>query len=185
MMKKNRYIAGVALLLTSCANQGVVPVYEGGIYGSSADDSNAKAPVSEKAEPVKPGRDKNVEVQPRVSAPPAFDDKPAPVAKPERVRESYRAVEAAGAVSALLDSADEYRQQRDCAQAIVLSERALRLQPGLIRAYYILASCRIQNGEWQSAWQMANKGLQQRGGSRWMKGRLQDLSEQAQAMLVP
>jgi hypothetical protein len=182
-MRKNSYVAGLALLLTSCASQDTVPVYEGGVYGSSAERSSASVSVTSETENVRQGSE--LDSQSRISGSSRLDTKSTPVAKPERIRESYRAVEAVGAVSALLDSADEYRQQRDCAQAIVLSERALRLQSGLIRAYYILASCRMQNGEWQSAWQMANKGLQQRGGSRWMKGRLQDLSQQAQAMLVP
>jgi len=62
-----------------------------------------------------------------------------------------------GAVVALLDRADNYRQAGDISNEAATIERALRIDPGNARLWHRLAAARLDQGQPQQAEQLALK----------------------------
>ncbi len=67
------------------------------------------------------------------------------------------AVPAGGAIVALLDQADGYRQTGDISNEAATIERALRIEPGNARLWHRLAAARLDQDQPQQAEQLALK----------------------------
>ncbi len=103
---------------------------------------------------------------PQRSLPPVVDgstgttrpDEPAaaPEPLPDRVEVPPPAA-SGGAVVALLDRADDYRQAGDHSNEAATIERALRINPGDARLWHRLAAARLDQGQPQQAEQLALK----------------------------
>jgi len=96
------------------------------------------------------------------SSPPVIDgtrsEGPVPVPEqlPDRV-EMPPPAPAGGAVVALLDRADDYRQTGDISNEAATIERALRIEPGNAKLWHRLAAARLDQGQPQQAEQLALK----------------------------
>jgi len=101
---------------------------------------------------------------PERSLPPVVDGsrsggetaQPAPERLPDRV-EVPPPAPAGGAVVALLDRADGYRQSGDISNEAATIERALRIDPGNAHLWHRLAAARLDQGQPQQAEQLALK----------------------------
>jgi len=101
---------------------------------------------------------------PERSLPPVVDGsrsggeaaQPAPEQLPDRV-EVPPPAPAGGAVVALLDRADGYRQAGDISNEAATIERALRIDPGNAHLWHRLAAARLDQGQPQQAEQLALK----------------------------
>ncbi len=99
---------------------------------------------------------------PQRSAPPVVDGSrpgehaPSPEQLPGRV-EMPPPAPGGGAVVALLDRADDYRQAGDIGNEAATIERALRIDPGNARLWQRLAATRLDQGQPQQAEQLALK----------------------------
>jgi len=81
---------------------------------------------------------------------------PEPSRLPDRV-EVPPPAPTGGAVVALLDRADDYRQAGDTGNEAATIERALRIDPGNARLWHRLAEVRLEQGQAQQAEQLALK----------------------------
>lgn len=81
---------------------------------------------------------------------------PAPEQLPDRI-EMPAPVPSGGAVVALLDRADDYRQAGEFSSEAATIERALRIDPGNASLWHRLAAARLAQGQPQQAEQLALK----------------------------
>ena len=101
-------------------------------------------------------------ITPQRPSPPVIDgtasdgQAPVPEQLPGRV-EMPPPAPTGGAVVALLDRADGYRQTGDISNEAATIERALRIEPGNARLWQRLAAARLDQGQPQQAEQLALK----------------------------
>ena len=99
---------------------------------------------------------------PQRSMPPVVDatrsgePAPEPEQQPGRIEAPPQA-SGGGAVVALLDRADDYRQAGDISNEAATIERALRIDPKNARLWHRLAEARLDQGQAQQAEQLALK----------------------------
>lgn len=100
---------------------------------------------------------------PQRSLPPVVDgtrpgeSAPVPEQLPDRVEAAPSPAPTGGAVVALLDRADGYRQAGDISNEAATIERALRIDPGNAHLWHRLATTRLKQGQPQQAEQLALK----------------------------
>lgn len=188
---KMGFFSTALVLFSGCANQMYVPIFEAG------EDPDLRRPVERPTTPTSEqntrpdqpkglgDRDDKPSIEP--SAPKGLGDKPKEpirqVVEPETVEKASMGKPRSKAVEKLLAQSESYLEQSNYQQSIQLAERALRIQPGLIDAYYLLASNKMRQGQWRSALQFANKGLQQRGRNTRFVEKLSEIARQAKAMM--
>lgn len=185
------------VLFSGCANQMYVPIYEAGEDPDlrrpaplpTTTPTNSKRIDSPRPPSTKPKGldDQTVTPSSEPIAPKGIGDKPKEpvyqVVEPETVEKASMGKPRSKAVEKLLAQSKSYLEQANYRQSTQLAERALRIQPGLIDAYYLLASNKMRQGQWRSALQFANKGLQQRGRNSSFVEKLSEIARQAKAMM--
>lgn len=194
---KTGLLTASLVLFSGCANQMYVPIFEAGEdpelrrpveRPSSSSSASKTAGQSSSSTPKGLGDSKASDpTVPTSTVPKGLGDKPPEpvrqIVEPETVEQASRGKPRSKAVDKLLAQSQSYLDQSNYQQSIQSAERALRIQPGLIDAYYLLASNKMRQGQWRSALQFANKGLQQRGRNSNFVEKLTEIARQARAMM--